>query len=226
MKEPCIKRLVFTSSFAAVFDPSRGSPGFTFISSDWNPQTYDDGKNTDFLTGYRASKKLAEEALWDHFRDEKPHFDLVTICPPMVFGPVVHPVSKVEELNASNAYIWAVAAGANPLPATRVLGWVDVRDVAVAHVEALLQPEVGNQRFLVVSPEKYSYQLEADILRSEFEWAKQIVAKGEEGAPLPMSYDIDGETAAKAFGIKYRSFKDCILEAVPQFKEIQRRETA
>lgn len=34
--------------------------------------------------GYLGSKTLAEKAAWEFVNSEKPGFDLVTICPPLV----------------------------------------------------------------------------------------------------------------------------------------------
>ncbi|TQN70346.1 hypothetical protein CSHISOI_03848 [Colletotrichum shisoi] len=76
-----------------------------------------------------GSKKFAELAAWDFVRERKPHFDLVTL--------------GVEKLNESNAMLWKVAGGEAPLPAARVPFWIDARDLAVAHVEALSGPGVG-----------------------------------------------------------------------------------
>lgn len=224
-KHPTVKRIVITSSFAAVLDPAHlDDSNFTFTSKDWSPFTYEQAKSSDPVIGYRGAKKFAERAAWDCIQNETPHFDLVTICPPMVFGPVVHPVSKVSELNESTKTIWEVVSGADPLPVGRVTAWVDVRDVAFAHVEALLRPEAGNQRFLIASPEKFSYQLAADILRKEFSWAREVVTRGDEGAPMPEKANVDGEAVAKALGIQYRGFKDCVIETATQLRELHRRE--
>ncbi|TCD63097.1 hypothetical protein EIP91_006001 [Steccherinum ochraceum] len=103
--------------------------------------------------------------------------------------------------------------------------WVDVRDLAYAHVEALFKPEAGGRRFLVSAPEKFSHQLVADITRREFDWARDIVRMGEEGKPLPPSFKYDGETAGRFFGIEYRSFRECIIDAMRQFREISQRES-
>ncbi|KAK7691048.1 hypothetical protein QCA50_006151 [Cerrena zonata] len=225
-KEPSVKRIVITSSFAAVFDIPRGlTPGFTYTGDVWNPITYEEAKSSDAVFAYRGAKKYAELAAWDCVRNEKPHFDIVTFCPPLVFGPLVHPISRTAELNETSRVLWEIASGANPLPVVRVPSWVDVRDLAFAHVEAMLRPEVGNRRFLIASPQKISYQMVADILRQEFDWAKEQVTKGEENAPLPKTFDIDGKTVADALGFEYRGFKQCILEAITQFREIHAQES-
>lgn len=216
-----------TSSFAAVVDAARiDSSGFTFTSDDWNPITYEQAKEGDAVSGYRGAKKFAERAAWEFIKSEAPHFDLVTICPAMVFGPIVHPLAKLSELNDSTAMMYQVVSGTDPLPVGRVTAWVDVRDLAFAHVEALLRPEAGNRRFVVVSQEKFTYQRAADILRQEFAWAQEEVTKGEEGAPIPDRFDVDNETAGKVFGIQYKSFKECVLETGAQLKALQEKEKA
>lgn len=220
-----LKRVVLTSSIAATLDPARYADGTaTFTSQDWCPITYEQAKASANGFAYLASKKYAELAAWDYIKNESPRFDLVTICPAMVFGPIVHPVSKSSELNMSTAMIWQVISGAESLPETTSTSWVDVRDVAVAHVEALLRPEARNQRYLLASSEKYSYQLAADILRKEFQWAKEGVSRGEEGAPVPEMASFEGEMGAKALGIQYRGFKECLSETSTQLRELFRAE--
>lgn len=68
--------------------------------------------------GYRGLKKFAEQEAWEFVRNKNPGFDLVTICPPMTFGPVVHTVTKEEELNEWNRRPWKIACGERPLPAS------------------------------------------------------------------------------------------------------------
>ena len=220
--QPTVKRVVLTSSIASVMDFDRHNEiGLTFTSADWNPVTYEQAKVSNPVVAYNGAKKYAELAAWDFIKNEGPQFDLVTICPPMVFGPMVHPVSKLSEINGSTGLIWQVASGTDPWPTAPLTAWVDVRDLAVAHVEALLRPDAGNQRFVISSPQKFTYQRIADILRQEFAWAREEVTKGDEGAPIPRGSSVDGETAAKVLGIGYRGFKECMLETVPQLKKLQ-----
>ena len=71
------------------------------IQVDWNPITLE-RIHEHPLNGYRLSKKLAEIAAWDFVRNESPKFDITTINPPMVFGPV-HPwIASLESFNLSN----------------------------------------------------------------------------------------------------------------------------
>ncbi|KAJ4292844.1 hypothetical protein N0V88_005502 [Collariella sp. IMI 366227] len=223
---PTIRRIVLTSSFASVMDASRTAspspfPYFTYTASDWNPLTYAESiaPTTSAVIAYRGSKKFAELAAWEFVREHKPQFDIATLCPPMTFGPVVHPVQGVEGLNESNAMLWKVASGERPLPVARVPFWVDVRDVAKAHVEALVRPEAGGKRFLVASPERFSYGLAAEVVVGEFKWARERVVVEEQR--IDESHGVDGQTAAADLGLEYRSFRDTVTQLVRQAKEME-----
>jgi nucleoside-diphosphate-sugar epimerase len=223
-KQPAIKRIVLTSSFASVVDVTATPPqDFTYTSAHWNPLTYAeaiDPKSTS-VVAYRGSKKFAEQAAWEFVASQKPNFDLVTLCPPMVFGPVVHPVPTVSDLNESNSVLWSVAAGADPLPGARVPAWIDVRDLAEVHVQALLSPEAGGKRFIAASEEPFSYELAADIIREEFQWAADVVTQNYTTGKLPIApYGVDGATVAKELGIKYRPFRETVVDLVGQIREL------
>ncbi|KAJ5771860.1 hypothetical protein N7520_002389 [Penicillium odoratum] len=217
-----IQRIVLTSSFASVVDIDKiPPPGFTYTGADWNPLTYGTAidPTSSAVIAYRGSKKFAELAAWDFIKTQNPQFDLVTLCPPMVFGPVVHPVPDIASLNESNANLWAVAAG-DPLPGARVTAWIDARDLADAHVRALITPEAGGKRFVPSSPEPFSYEYAADIIRGEFEWAEGVVTDDYTKGQRPSaSYAVDGETVSRELGVEYRSFKETVVDFVRQVKE-------
>ncbi|KAE8337980.1 hypothetical protein BDV24DRAFT_177117 [Aspergillus arachidicola] len=222
-KQPSVKRVVLTSSFASVVDISRKYEGdFTYTGSHWNPLTYEEAIDpaTDAVVAYRGSKKFAELEAWNFIEREKPSFDLVTLCPPMTFGPVVHPVNGVAGLNESNAVLWSVASGADPLPVARVSAWIDVRDLAEAHVQALLRSEVGGKRFVPASGEPFSYELAADIIRGRFEWARGTVTGNYESGKKPdQAYKLDGKAVTRELGVEFRSFKETVVDLVGQVKE-------
>ncbi|KAK3328631.1 hypothetical protein B0T19DRAFT_385212 [Cercophora scortea] len=229
---PRIKRIVLTSSFAAVLDATRQSPPyFTYTAADWNPLSYVEAAapSTSAVIAYRGSKKFAEQAAWDFVRDNTPGFDLVTLCPPMTFGPVVHPISDgpgVQGLNESNAMLWGIASGKRPLPVARVPFWIDVRDLAVAHVEALMRRRVGGRRFVLAAPERFTYAIAAGIMVEEFEGVaerrKGGEEEGEEVQVVDESCGIDGETAARELGFVYRRFRDTVVDLAAQGFEMER----
>lgn len=62
---PSVKRVVITSSCAAVVDfaaPSTSSPQKVYTEADWNPVTWEGALTGIPNTGYQASKKFAEKA--------------------------------------------------------------------------------------------------------------------------------------------------------------------
>lgn len=76
----------------------------------------------------------------------------------MVFGPCEHDVT-LESLNESNDQIWRIISSGpdTKVPPTSSFRWVDVRDVASAHVAAIDPSVKGNQRFLISGGE-FSWQ--------------------------------------------------------------------
>lgn len=214
-----VKRVVLTSSFASVLNADRKAPPyFVYTSADWNPLTYEEAAapTTPAHIAYRGAKKFAEKAAWDFVKEQKPGFDIVTLCPSMTFGPIVHPVDSLDKLNESNSMLWKVSQG-QPLPTARVPSWIDVRDLAKAHVEALLRPSAGGKRFIPVPSEGFSYDLAAKIMEEEFDWAKGKVQRQEQ--VMDLSYGIDGETAALELGLEYRSFKETVVDLMSQLSQ-------
>ncbi|KAG7108705.1 putative uncharacterized oxidoreductase like protein [Verticillium longisporum] len=218
---PNITRLVLTSSFASIMDANRSAPPyFTYTGDDWNPLTYAEAAapSAPAFLAYRGSKLFAERAAWDFVAAREPAFTLVTLCPPMTFGPVVHPVASVDKLNESNAVLWKIAKGESPLPVARVPFWIDVRDLALAHVEAVLRPGVGGQRFVPAAAERFSYGRAAAIMVDEFDWAKSKVQV--EAQTIDESHGLDAQTAAEALGLEYRSFRQTVVDLVRQAYEM------
>lgn len=136
------KTVVHTNSFACIYDAAAGSaPEKTYTAADWSPLTYADGVNaTNAPTAYRAAKAVAEKTAWK-YKESQPSFDLISLCPAMVFGsflPGAEP-SSITELNESDKLVWDVVRQGRDgrIPPTKAPVWVDVRDVAKAHVKAV-----------------------------------------------------------------------------------------
>lgn len=77
-KSPTLKRLVFTSSTAALLDITKPdsfeSQGVLYTAKDWNPTTYEQGaKNDSPLLAYRVGKKYAELEAWDAVHPTSEH---------------------------------------------------------------------------------------------------------------------------------------------------------
>jgi nucleoside-diphosphate-sugar epimerase len=200
----------------------KAPPYFKYTGEDWNPLTFEEAAHpsTSAVIAYRGAKKFAELEAWNFIKDKKPNFDLVALCPPMTFGPVVHPVASVDKLNESNSMLWKVASGVSPLPVSRVPFWIDVRDLAAAHVGALDMKIIPQGRYIPASPERFSYGLAASIIADSFPELKGKVSQ--EDQVIDESHGLDGETAAKALKFEYHSFEDTVRDLVSQAISMER----
>lgn len=122
-----VRRVILTSSFAAITDEPDAAHVLT--EKDWNE------KSSLSRNPYYFSKVLAEKAAWAFVHEQRPAFDLVAINPFMVIGP-----SLVASLNESNKMLRDFLAGSFPVILALTLGYVDVRDVADAHIRAMETP--------------------------------------------------------------------------------------
>ena len=122
-----VKRLVYTSSFAAIGHPS--PPGHRYTEADWASDNREDDKNwnTENLVekgevGY-AMAKVECEHLVNRLAAEDGRFDAISVCPCVVLGPLLTPV---HELRGSMAVLPRPHAGRAPVPA-RLAGVVEHR---------------------------------------------------------------------------------------------------
>ncbi|WOO83831.1 Ketoreductase azaE [Vanrija pseudolonga] len=153
---PNVKRVVITSSVAAILDDDIPKP-HTYEEDHWNEysvrEVKEKGRNATNGDKYRASKTLAEKAFWKWIEDNKPSWDGAAIHPSLVLGPILQPVKSVAELNTSVAGLVNWFTGNHQEAELKAIkeapfNWVDVRDVSLGHLRALTTPEASGQRFI------------------------------------------------------------------------------
>lgn len=209
-----VTRLVYCSSFAAVFDPSpSGSlPSKVYTEDDWNPTTYEQAsKAPELMLSYQGSKVLAEREA-RKLRDEQDRWDLVTICPGIVFGaPVDGSVGTVQELAQSNAALWDVF-DKEEVPQTTVPIWTAVTSLAEAQISALSSPKAGGERFLVVNGAYENQELCDYLISSDLdENSKNRVPTGNPGHRSD-HWTADGSKAAEFLEYSKPSLRDTIVD--------------
>ncbi|KAM5360526.1 hypothetical protein ACJZ2D_013702 [Fusarium nematophilum] len=222
IKESCptVRRAVITSSFAAILDPRLAATGAakTYSEADWSPLTLEDA----YVNGgnaYIVSKLMAERAAWDFVDSGKPNFSLTVINPPMIYGPVRYPVASLSSVNTSNQLLAEVISGKHKegLPPTALPLWVDVRDVALAHVKALEVDEAASKRFLVTAG-FYSNRQLAEIIWNNFPELRDKLPDQDNwgGAPNPRleSFGYDTTRAEKILGMEWRSYEKMVVDSV------------
>ncbi|NJR13700.1 MAG: aldehyde reductase [Phyllobacteriaceae bacterium] len=136
LQHPRVKRVVLTSSVAAITDAPDGR---VLTESDWNRQS------SLIRNPYYYSKTCAERAAWDFMDGRDPEFDLLVLNPFMVIGP-----SHSAAVNTSNQVLADIVNGKYPMSMALTWGIVDVRDVADAHIAALENNAICG-RFIVAS---------------------------------------------------------------------------
>jgi dihydroflavonol-4-reductase len=131
-KATSVRRVIVTSSMAAITDEPESDHVLT--ERDWND------KSTLDRNPYYLSKTLAEREAWRFVKEEKPGFDLVVINPFLVIGPSLSPA-----INTSNQMFLDLLGGTYPGIMNLTWGFVDVRDVADAHVRAMETKEASGR---------------------------------------------------------------------------------
>lgn len=175
-----------------------------------------------------ASKTFAEKAAWDFVRNEKPNFTLSTANPPLVFGPIVHFLNSLGALNTSNQRVLSFIQGGakEGLPETGTYLWIDVRDLALAHVKQIEIPEAAGKRFFVTAG-YFSNEEVADIIRRNFpEYADKLPAPnpngpgGYPGGTTDSLYKYDNSRTVDVLGIKFHTLEESIVDLVKSLKAV------
>lgn len=131
-KAGTVRRLIYTSSFAAIHHPS--PPGYQFTEADWasdhrenDPDWSTEDLNAKGDVGYSMAKVECEHVV-NQLAEEDGRFDAISVCPIVVLGPLLSPV---HECVGS----WQWHLGRTLAGNTNQRGWqalwniVDVRDV-------------------------------------------------------------------------------------------------
>jgi len=137
-----VKRIVLTSSVAAVRSPGPGSVanGRELTEDDWNDP------DNPYSTPYTRSKTIAERAAWDFMRAEGAEDRLVTVQPGAIIGPVLG-----RDRSYSLQAVERMLTGKMPGLPRLGFSFIDVRDVAALEVGAMTAPEAGGQRLIAAS---------------------------------------------------------------------------
>ncbi|KAK1485005.1 hypothetical protein CABS01_13762 [Colletotrichum abscissum] len=141
-------RNMYTSSFVALILPRAGDTTHVTqhtwneaaVEAAWAPPPYEASRS---MTTYAASKVTAEKAVWNFVSEKQPHYNVNSINPSGVLGEPLHRKHAEAKSNWLN-HIWNNKRSLlDPYPAAY---YVDVKDVALLHVAAMLDPAVQKAR--------------------------------------------------------------------------------
>lgn len=214
-----IKRVVITSSDAALYSAeAEQTSGLKFDESSWNSITYENAIK-DPISAYYGAKTFAEKTAWEYA--EKDGFPTVTAVNPVyVFGPQAFDNEAEGKLNTSNEMIrgllslkegdeWSNDTG----------GYIDVRDVAKAHVLAFEKPETAGKR-LYMTNGKFSVQMMLDAVHKNFPGLS--IPKGKPGhgeQDVAHMAETINEKTRELLQFDFIPFEKVIVDTVQQIKE-------
>lgn len=190
------RRVVFTSSYGAVhMDPNR-SPDAVLDETCWSD--YDFCKRTGNL--YCCAKMMAEITATEEAAARR--LQLAVVLPCNTLGPMLQ-----QSLNVSNYHVVSYAMGTRRSYPNAVAGYVDVRDVARAHVLAYEHPDARG-RYLCIGTVLHRAQLIAMI--------RELLPQ----YPVTDKCEDDGKPMAKPYKFSNQRLRDLGLEFTPIRKSL------
>mgnify|MGYP004465267199 CR=1 FL=1 len=151
-----VRRVIMTANFGAVGFTKRAQPGALTTAADWT-----DAENHG-LSIYEKSKLLAEKAAWAYVQQPDVTLEFATINPVAIFGPALG-----NHVSGSFDLLTNLLNGSMKRIPNLPLNLVDVRDVADAHIRAMLTPEADGQRFIVSNDGQISLPEIAQLMRTQ-----------------------------------------------------------
>lgn len=140
-----IIHVVVTSSVASISN-GWGTDGENRVWTDDDWSKIDNP--SDPIAAYPKSKTLAEKAAWDFHKGLKPEesFELSVVNPGFVLGPML---STAQCTSAE--LVQRLMHRTMPAVPDLYFSAVDVRDVALAHIKAMIEPDAAGQRYQSIS---------------------------------------------------------------------------
>ena len=218
-----VQKVVLTSSFAAVgYGHPREKEVYT--EEDWSSV---DGE----ISAYAKSKTLAEKAAWEFVEnlEESKKFDLTVINPVAVTGPML-----TSDIGSSNDFLLKLISGSMPACPKIHMGYIDVRDVAKAHIFSMTEEKTNGERIIVSENEMFFAEVgktlnEAGFKKSPTKELPNFLVKimsffvGELKtllSALDRKGDIDKTKAERFFDWEYISTEQSVAETAQQLQEM------
>jgi dihydroflavonol-4-reductase len=164
--EAGVKRVILTSSIAAIYGFNLPSDNDEFNESMWTDVNQPIGR-----VAYTKSKTLAEKAAWDFIKSEAKEIEFTAINPVLVIGAPLD-----ENFGSSISVIERVLAGKDPMLPDLRFGIVDVKDVAKMHVSAINSDKTIGERIIACS-QTLSFVDIAKILKATYPKSKVKTGK-------------------------------------------------
>ena len=217
---PQIEKVVLTSSYVSIVD---NTEPFTkeVTEESWNTATWEKSLLNP-MAAYCGSKTFAEKAAWDFLKEESPTFSLAVVNPVYVFGPQAYDDDARGSLNVTAEFIGSILklGPSDDVPDTNG-PFVDVRDVAKAHVLLFEKDFSGTRNIMFQSP--YSLAGALGQIRREFPELQSTLPnvsaeeiENYDAAGKSQTAFINNEATKKRLGFKFTTFEETVRDAVKQ----------
>jgi len=221
-RTPAVQRLVLTSTVGAIFGHYRD---VLAMRDRTLSEEYVNVSSTLENNPYHYAKTTAEQEAWAAARAQD-RWDMVALNPGLILGPALVPGSASGSLFLMNELMGGkLFFGAPDFSFT----FVDVRDVATAHVRAAALDSAAG-RYIVARPEMVSLAEMARIIRSRHprrllvpvhrvpDWAVRLVGPRFGLTPeyirdhLGIRFAVDNGRSVRELGVTYRPVAETVLD--------------
>jgi len=194
---PSLKRIVLTSSVAAVRGGRVVAPGEAYVDTDWNTAA------TIETAPYPLSKVLAEKKAWElveqHNETYKDHqVSLVSICPSWILGPPYG--TRIDSVSVGTIVSWLDGSKVKDGVRCQQVPTIDVRDVAISHIAAV-EIESAHGRY-ICSGMDVVHPLEIVAIFRKYFPNKEFPDKVVPGNMNP-AFKVDPSRTEKELGIRW-----------------------
>jgi dihydroflavonol-4-reductase len=220
-----VKRVVLTSSCAAIYTDAidcQSAPNNMLTEDIWNTTASLDHQP------YSYSKMLAEQRAWE-MNKEQTRWDLVVLNPSMVVGPATNPNTATSE-----SFQLLKQTGDGTLKSgvpNMGVGFVDVRDLAKAHLSAGFKEEANgrhilsghNSSFLEMAQELHKmYGKEYKVPNKALpKWLLSLIGPMVNKAitrkfvknNVNIEWKADNSKSKKELGVQYRPLKESLKDS-------------
>eukprot|EP01080_Neovahlkampfia_damariscottae_P008586 gene8586-411_t len=202
-----IKKIVITSSIASVCSPISVKNNSIITETDWNTTS----TLEEHFGNYRIGKTKAEKYATKFCHDND--INMISINPGLVIGEILH---SDFELNFSSEVVLKLLNGSKKQVNQSILGFVDVKDVAKAHINAMENEHVCEGRFILCqqSMKMSDFSKKLKYLYPSYDIPCEVDEK-----KFPI-YSIDGSKCSKILKVEYTSLETSIKETVDSFKSV------
>lgn len=218
-KESSVKSVINISSVSTMTNPLGNPEIRRFTADDYIPVDVD-VTDLNILVVYGVAKARAEKMALQMMAEQKScHFRLNSVVLPSVIGPLPEPEFQAglrgEVVNKTSIEFIFSVVKREMGDDVRLDRWIDVRDLVTTLGNLLTAEHVNGNRFMLHADEPFDPPKVAEMLRENFDWAKEVIPDGH--PRIDTFWEMDTKPLKDAVGISAKyDLKQSALESIEQ----------